>query len=90
VHNPSRSTSGSPTPAPSSREPGGERASEVTAHDRPGARTGGQVDLPAPHDPNLAITPDGASVILTGVFDSAGQTVSRGELYRVANPVAPK
>jgi len=89
VHTRSRSTSGSPTPAPSSREPGGERASEVTAHDRPGARTGGPVDLPAPHDPNLAITPDGASVILTCVFDLPDNG-SRGELYRVANPVAPK
>jgi gluconolactonase len=48
-----------------------------------------QVDLPAPHDPNLAITPDGASVILTGVFDLPDNG-SRGELYRVPNPVAPK
>jgi gluconolactonase len=48
-----------------------------------------QVDLPAPHDPNLAITPDGASVILTGVFDLPDNG-SRGELYRVTNPVTPK
>jgi sugar lactone lactonase YvrE len=48
-----------------------------------------QVDLPAPHDPNLALTPDGASVILTGVFDLPDGG-SRGELYRVANPVAPR
>ena len=48
-----------------------------------------QVDLPAPHDPNLAITPDGASLILTGVFDLPDNG-SRGELYRVPNPVAPK
>jgi gluconolactonase len=47
-----------------------------------------QVDLPAPHDPNLAITPDGASVILTGVFDLPDNG-SRGELYRVPNPLAP-
>ncbi len=48
-----------------------------------------QFDLPAPHDPNLAITPDGRQVILTGVFDLPGNA-SRGELYRVANPVAPQ
>jgi gluconolactonase len=48
-----------------------------------------QVDLPAPHDPNLAITPDGANVILTGVFDLPDNG-SRGEVYRVPNPVAPK
>jgi gluconolactonase len=48
-----------------------------------------QVDLPAPHDPNLAITPDGKSVILTGVFDLPDNG-SRGELYRVPNPVAPQ
>jgi sugar lactone lactonase YvrE len=45
-----------------------------------------QIDLPAPHDPNLAITPDGSSVILTGVFDTPNGG-SRGELYRVRNPV---
>lgn len=48
-----------------------------------------QVDLPAPHDPNLAITPDGSHVILTGVFDTPNGG-SRGELYRVPNPVPPK
>ena len=48
-----------------------------------------QVDLPAPHDPNLALTPDGASVILTGVFDLPDNG-SRGELYRVPNPLAPR
>ena len=48
-----------------------------------------QIDLPAPHDPNLAITPDGASVILTGVFDLP-DNASRGELYRVPNPLATK
>jgi gluconolactonase len=48
-----------------------------------------QVDLPAPHDPNLAITPDGSSVILTGVFDLPDNG-SRGELYKVPNPVAPQ
>jgi gluconolactonase len=48
-----------------------------------------QIDLPAPHDPNLAITPDGRSVILTGVFDLPDNG-SRGELYRVPNPVAPR
>jgi len=48
-----------------------------------------QIDLPAPHDPNLAITPDGLSVILTGVFDTPNGG-SRGELYRVPNPVSPK
>jgi gluconolactonase len=48
-----------------------------------------QVDLPAPHDPNLAITPDGKSVILTGVFDLPDNG-SRGELYRVANPLEPE
>jgi len=48
-----------------------------------------QVELPAPHDPNLAITPDGANVILTGVFDTPNGD-SRGELYRVPNPVPPK
>jgi len=48
-----------------------------------------QIDLPAPHDPNLAITPDGRSVILTGVFDLPDNG-SRGEVYRVPNPVAPQ
>jgi len=48
-----------------------------------------QVDLPAPHDPNLAITPDGQFVISTGVFDLPDNG-SRGELYRVPNPLAPK
>jgi gluconolactonase len=48
-----------------------------------------QVDLPAPHDPNLAITPDGSQVILTGVFDTPNGG-SRGELYRVPNPAPPK
>jgi len=48
-----------------------------------------QVDLPAPHDPNIAITPDGLNVILTGVFDTPNGG-SRGELYRAPNPVAPK
>ncbi|HEX4584824.1 MAG TPA: SMP-30/gluconolactonase/LRE family protein [Burkholderiaceae bacterium] len=47
-----------------------------------------QVDLPAPHDPNLAITPDGAHLILTGVFDLPDNG-SRGEVYRVPNPLAP-
>ena len=45
-----------------------------------------RVDLPATHDPNLAITPDGASVISTGVFDLPDNG-SRGELYRVPNPM---
>jgi len=48
-----------------------------------------RVNLPAPHDPNLAITPDGSSVISTGVFDLPDKA-SRGELYRVANPLAPR
>ena len=48
-----------------------------------------QVELPAPHDPNLAITPDGKHVIATGVFDLPDNG-SRGEVYRVANPVAPR
>jgi len=48
-----------------------------------------QVDLPAPHDPNLAITPDGRYAISTGVFDLPDNG-SRGELYRVPNPMAPK
>jgi gluconolactonase len=55
----------------------------------PDGRLVRQVDLPAPHDPNLAITPDGGGVILTGVFDLPDNG-SRGELYRVPNPVAPK
>jgi gluconolactonase len=48
-----------------------------------------QVDLPAPHDPNLAITPDGRYVISTGVFDLPDNG-SRGELYRIPNPMAPR
>jgi gluconolactonase len=48
-----------------------------------------QIDLPAPHDPNLAITPDGASVISTGVFDLPNNA-SRGELYRIPNPMATR
>lgn len=46
-----------------------------------------QVTLPAPHDPNLAITPDGKYVYSTGVFDAPNNTY-RGELYRVRNPIA--
>jgi gluconolactonase len=46
-----------------------------------------RVNLPATHNPNLAITPDGASVICTGVIDLPDKS-SRGELYRVPNPLA--
>lgn len=46
-----------------------------------------QVDLPAPHDPNLAISPDGKFVYSTGVFDAPNKSY-RGELYRVPNPIA--
>jgi gluconolactonase len=46
-----------------------------------------RVNLPAMHTPNLAITPDGKEVISTGVFDLPDKS-SRGELYRVPNPLA--
>lgn len=45
-----------------------------------------RVDLPAMHAPNLAISPDGRTVISTGVFDLPDKS-SRGELYRVPNPL---
>jgi len=47
-----------------------------------------RVNLPATHNPNLAITPDGKSVICTGVIDLPDKS-SRGELYRVPNPLLP-
>lgn len=53
----------------------------------PDAKLLAQVDLPAPHDPNLAITPDGKSIYVTGVFDMPNNAY-RGELYKVPNPVA--
>jgi sugar lactone lactonase YvrE len=43
------------------------------------------VDLPAPHHTNLAIAPDGQSIIVTAVYDSPNGYV--GELYRLVNPV---
>jgi gluconolactonase len=48
-----------------------------------------QIDLPATHDPNLAITPDGRNVVSTGVFDTPNGG-SRGELYLIPNPVPPQ
>lgn len=47
----------------------------------------GRVDPPAPHAPNLAITPDGSHLIIAGVFDEPGGGY-RGEIYEAPNPVA--
>jgi gluconolactonase len=47
-----------------------------------------QVDLPAAHHTNLAISPDGRFVVATAVEDGPGGGY-RGELVRVANPVEP-
>jgi gluconolactonase len=47
-----------------------------------------QVDLPAAHHTNLAISPDGRLVVATAVEDGPGGGY-RGELVRVANPVEP-
>jgi gluconolactonase len=46
-----------------------------------------QVDLPAPHHANLAITPDGKNVYVTAVYDQADGSY-RGALDRIANPLA--
>jgi len=43
------------------------------------------VDLPAPHHTNLAIAPDGLSIIITAVHDAPNGYL--GELYRLMNPV---
>jgi gluconolactonase len=47
-----------------------------------------QVDLPAAHHTNLAISPDRRFVVATAVEDGPGGSY-RGELVRVANPVEP-
>jgi gluconolactonase len=46
-----------------------------------------QVDVPGAHHTNLAIAPDGKSLIVTAV-DDVPNGAYRGALYRVPNPVA--
>jgi gluconolactonase len=46
------------------------------------------LDLPSAHHTNLAISPDGASLYVTGVDDDA-QTTYRGEILRMGNPMPP-
>jgi gluconolactonase len=55
----------------------------------PDARLIAQLDLPAQHHTNLAISPDGAGVVVTGVDDIPGGGY-RGALYRVANPAGAR
>jgi gluconolactonase len=52
----------------------------------PGGKLVRQVDIPGPHHANLAISPDGAYVYGTTVYDVPDGY--RGELYRIRNPVA--
>jgi len=52
----------------------------------PGGKLIRQVDLPGPHHANLAISPDGKYIYGTTVYDVP--TGYRGELYKVANPIA--
>jgi gluconolactonase len=47
-----------------------------------------QVDVPAAHHTNLAISPDGKSLYVTAVDDDPVSTY-RGQIVRVANPLAP-
>jgi gluconolactonase len=46
------------------------------------------LDVPSEHHTNLAISPDGGSLYVTAVDDDA-QSTYRGQIVRIANPLAP-
>jgi len=46
------------------------------------------LDVPSEHHTNLAISPDGGSLYVTAVDDDA-QSTYRGQIVRMANPLAP-
>lgn len=47
------------------------------------------LDVPSQHHTNLAISPDGASLYITAIDDDARSTY-RGQVVRMANPLAPQ
>jgi gluconolactonase len=46
------------------------------------------LDVPPQYHTNLAISPDGESLYITAIDDDARST-HRGEIVRMANPIAP-
>ncbi len=52
----------------------------------PEARLLAQIDLPGEHHANLALSPDGRSIVATAVDDGPGGSY-RGQLLRLANPL---